>query len=251
MSAARAFRLLTNALPPPLKEAIRPVYRKAVHYGRTRFCPICRSHVRGFLPAGVVPRPDAMCPVCESYERHRLLWVFFQKHTDLFAGRFMRLLHVAPEPILASRLRRLRGVDYLSADLRNPEAMVEIDITDIPYSDESFDVILCSHVLEHVPDDRTGMSELLRVLSRGGWAVLQVPTKGDKTIEDPSITDPADREKLFGQHDHVRYYGADFNERLVEAGFQVRCFTGAEVAGPQNVARMGILADEIVYFCTR
>jgi len=251
MSAARVFRRLANAMPLSLKEPIRPLYRRAMHYGRARFCPICRSHVRGFLPAGVVPRSDAMCPVCESYERHRLLWVFFQKQTDLFAGSIRRLLHVAPEPILASRLKHLPGVDYLSADLHNPEAMVAMDITDIPYTDESFDVILCSHVLEHVPDDRTAMSELHRVLHKEGWAVLQVPTRGEKTIEDPSITDPAERERLFGQHDHVRYYGADCKERLVEAGFQVRCFSGAEVVGPHNVARMGIMADEIVYFCSK
>jgi SAM-dependent methyltransferase len=244
-------RRLAGAVPPSLKDPLRPLYRRAIHYGRSRFCPVCRSHVRSFLPAGVVPRVDAVCPVCGSYERHRLLWVFFENHTDLFSGRTRRLLHVAPEPILASRLGRLVGVDYLSADLHNPEAMVEMDITNIAYPDETFDVILCSHVLEHVPDDRRAMRELRRVLHGGGWAVLQVPTRGHTTVEDPSITDPAERQRLFGQHDHVRYYGADYKDRHVEAGFQVRCFSASEVVGSNNIVRMGIMADEIVYCCSR
>ena len=246
-----AIRAAIGVLPSPLQAPFRSLLRRAKHFGWTRFCPVCRSRVRRFLPAGVVPRPDAVCPVCQSYERHRLLWVFFERHTDLFAPAVKKLLHVAPEPILATRLRRIPGIAYLSGDLHDPEAMVAMDITRLPFGDGAFDVVLCSHVLEHVPDDRKAMAELCRVLRPGGWAVLQVPLHEGTTLEDPAVTDPAERERLFGQRDHVRRYGADYGQRLEAAGFRVRTFPAAEVVGAQHVRRMGIMADESVHYCTR
>jgi SAM-dependent methyltransferase len=143
---------------------------------------------------------------CNSLERHRLVWLYFEKMTDLFDGAPKTMLHVAPEPMIQGLLKERLASGYLTADLFSPAAMVKMDITDIQYGDDTFDVIYCSHVLEHVPDDRRAMREFRRVLKPHGWAVLLVPIVISRTFEDPSITDPAERAKLFGQHDHVRIW---------------------------------------------
>jgi predicted SAM-dependent methyltransferase len=142
-------------------------------------------------------------------------------------------------------------IDYLTADLNDPDVMVQMDITEINYPAHSFDVIYCSHVLEHVPEDRRAMQELFRVLAPGGWAVLQVPITADATFEDPSITDPREREKIFGQHDHVRCYGPDYQNRLEAAGFHVNSFSAEKVVGKANLGKLGVQADENVYYCTK
>lgn len=217
--------------------------------GWARYCPICRSHVRRFRQFGQPPRADAQCPVCGSLERHRLLWVFLRSRTDLFDGAPKRILHVAPEPVVANRLQRLPRVDYLSADLEAP-AMVRMDITDIAYPDGSFDVIFCSHVLEHVEDDRLAMRELRRVLAPAGWAILLVPISPDPTFEDPTVRDPEERVRLFGQHDHVRKYGPDFEDRLRATGWRVRRVAATDLLQADERVRTGIAADESVFHCT-
>ena len=130
--------------------------------------------------------------------------------------------------------------------------MVKMDITGIEYPDESFDVIYCSHVLEHVPDDRKAMREFHRVLKRDGWAILLVPINADATYEDASIVEPQDRLREFGQEDHVRIYGPDYVDRLTEAGFWVETMTPAELASPEDVVRMGLTsASGDIFYCTR
>ncbi len=128
--------------------------------------------------------------------------------------------------------------------------MVRMDITDIQYPDNLFDVVYCSHVLEHVCDDRKAMREFNRVLKSNGWAVFLVPITAESTFEDPSVTDPAERERLFGQHDHVRRYGPDLKDRLEQARFNVRCFTTAEIVGEKRIARLGV-KKETVFFCKK
>jgi ubiquinone/menaquinone biosynthesis C-methylase UbiE len=162
-----------------------------------------------------------------------------------------RMLHVAPERAFTTQLKRIPSLDYLTADLYNPRAMVKMDITDIQYPDASFDVIYCSHVLEHVPDDRKAMREFFRVLKPTGWAVLQVPITADHTIEDPSVVEPEERERLFGQKDHVRRYGPDYTQRLEEAGFTVKCIPASAVGDQHQRREVGILDDEVIYYCTR
>lgn len=188
---------------------------------------------------------------CGAVERHRLIWHYFEKMTDLFDGRQKRMLHVAPEPNFEERLRKQLGAAYLTADLYNPQAMVRMDITDIQYPEETFDVIYCSHVLEHVSDDRRAMRELRRVLKTDGWAILMVPITADKTFEDPSITDPAERLKHFGQSDHVRRYGPDFVDRLREAGFGVKVSSSDELLRDEDTTQMGFDRSEDIYFCTK
>jgi ubiquinone/menaquinone biosynthesis C-methylase UbiE len=162
------------------------------------------------------------------------------------------MLCVAPEPWLDSRFKRLFGEGYLSADLQNPNAMIKMDITDIRFPDRSFDVIYCSHVFEHVPDDRKAMREICRVLTDDGWAILLVPITGERTYEDPSIVSPSERLKAFGQEDHVRRYGTDYVDRLRESGFRVAVVRPQEFLDDASIERMGLRmnAGEI-YYCTR
>src|SRR5262249_36838215 len=164
-------------------------------------------------------RRNSSCLRCGASERHRHLWLYLRNRTNLFSEP-LRVLHFAPEWIIQERLRRCPNLDYVSADLDPRRAMVKMDITDLSYPDGSFDVVLCSHVLEHVTDDRRALSELHRVLKPGGCAIVLVPIdyKRAETFEDPTVVSPGDRERLFWQADHVRLYGRDFRERLEETG---------------------------------
>src|SRR5208283_4968310 len=137
-------------------------------------CPCCNGRFTTFLPFGLKPRPNAMCPRCGALERDRVLRLYFERKTNLFTSP-LTVLHFAPEHWLQRKLRGLRNLTYTSADLYSPNAMVRMDITDIRFPAETFDAVICNHVLEHIPDDRKAMSELFRVLKVGGWAVLQVP----------------------------------------------------------------------------
>jgi SAM-dependent methyltransferase len=162
------------------------------------------------------------------------------------------MLHFAPEPAIEKLFRQHIGADYLTADLFNSDVMVKMDITDIQYPDESFDIIFCSHVLEHVNDDKKAIGELFRVLRKNGWAILMVPINSETTIEDPSITDSAERLRLFGQEDHVRSYGPDFKVRIEEAGFKVKVISPPDILTNEQMIRMGVIncAGDIFY-CTK
>ncbi len=182
------------------------------YLGHQVYCPWCDHYFHHFIPLG---RPDVpglygptqlgMRPRCRCIDRHRLLWLYLHNRTNNFRDQ-LRVLHFAPESYLQNKLRNCSNLDYISADIDSPLAMVKVDITNIPYVENTFDVILRSHVLEHIPDDRKAMSELHRVLKPGGWALILVPFKADQaeTFEDPSIVDPEERTRLFGQSDHVR-----------------------------------------------
>jgi SAM-dependent methyltransferase len=163
-----------------------------------------------------------------------------------------RMLHLAPEPALEPRLRKIVGKGYLTADLLSKRVTAKMDITDIPYPDDHFDMIFCSHVLEHVQDDQKGIRELSRVLNPAGWAILMVPIKADETLEDPFVIDPEDRKQIFGQADHVRIYGKDFVDRVKKNGFNVTVVHHADFLSPHEVQLMGItsFAGEI-FFCTK
>lgn len=208
-------------VPKKLRFPLRKWYISLRYLGRRVECPCCGGKFSKFLPAGVKRRENVLCPLCFSLERHRLLWLYLHEQTNIFKDQ-IKLLHVAPEYSLSRKLQFSPNIDYLSGDLYNP-AMVKLDITNIQFDDHTFDVVICNHVLEHVPDDRKAMREIFRVLKPGGWAILQVPIKRNQmTFEDSSITSPEDRLRYFGQADHVRYYGKDYVDRLAEAGFKVK-----------------------------
>jgi SAM-dependent methyltransferase len=230
---------------------LRRTGKRWIHFGLARFCPCCKARVRRFTPFGLVERPEAQCPVCGSMERHRLIWLYMTQKTNLFDGNQKKMLHVAPEAQLSPLIQKADYINYLSADLFDPKAMVKMDITDIQYPDNTFDVIYCSHVLEHVQDDRKTMLEFYRVLKSGCWAILQVPITADTTFEDPKVVSPKERERLFGQCDHVRRYGPDYRDRLVESGFSVAVDDFVRNLDSRAVRRFGLLRDEDVYFCRK
>lgn len=241
-----------------LRQAIRSAAHRTLrrwqHRGRARFCPVCRSHLSAFMPWGSPePRPEVYCPVCTSHERHRLIFLYFASRPELFARPRLRLLHVAPEEALAQYFRGKPNVDYLSGDLESPDAMVHFDLTCLPFAADSFDAIYCSHVLEHIPNDRTAMAELYRILRPGGWAILQVPLDIGRyeTWEDWSVQSPEARERAFGQRDHVRLYGLDYADRLRSAGFDLTVDTFVRKLPPADVQRYGLVPHEDVYFCKK
>lgn len=216
----------------------------------THLCPVCNQTSK-FRASGHSVRPNAKCLHCGAKERHRLVWLFLQRCTNLFNGEHKRLLHIAPERALGPRLQSILGNGYFSGDLNSPGAMVHFDITDTPFSDATFDAVYCSHVLEHVLDDRAGLGEIHRILKPGGWATVLVPISVPVTFEDPSITQPEDRLRLFGKADHVRRYGPDFKDRIVEAGFSVQCHQPSDFVTADEIVTMAIKPKESIFFCKK
>jgi len=227
--------------------------RRLGYFGLSRYCPVCKGRFRTFLSVeGDAARPDARCPVCGVRERHRLVWAFFRRHTDLFAPWNKEMLHIAPEPYMRMVFEEDESIEYTSGDLTNEwRSNEKIDVTDIKYPQNTFDAIYCSHVLEHVQDDQRAMRELYCVLNTKGWAVLQVPISGEETREDPSITDPEERRRLFGHRNHVRQYGQDYKDRLRAVGFEVCEYPASEVVDEGELERMGIVEGESVFYCTK
>ncbi len=222
-------------------------------------CFCCGHNFITFLPGGVKQkRPNAFCPACGSLERHRLVWRYLNTKTNLFE-KSTKLLHVAPEPLFYKILSHHKNIEYVPCakfgqgyEDKYPKGTQNIDITAIDLEDNTFDAILCSHVLEHIPDDQRAMQELYRVLKPNGWAILQVPLDAtrDTTYEDFSITDPTEREKAFGQHDHVRVYGNDYEKRLINAGFQVKRDKFAYQFSSAELFKYGLVPED-VFFCTK
>jgi SAM-dependent methyltransferase len=236
------------------KKQIKP-YR-----GNNVFCPLCNSKFAKFAPFGLVKRENAKCPNCGSLERHRLLWKYLNEKTSLFSDIKLRLLHFAPEWAFYQIFSQDHNIEYVPCDLL-PEKyayggnvkIAMVDITNIPFAENYFDVVLCNHVLEHVPDDKLAMSELYRVMKKGAWGIFQVPMddKRDRTYEDFSISTPEGREKAFGQNDHVRCYGKDYKERLVKVGFDVTEDDYAKSFASDELFKYGFRGSEIIYYCRK
>ena len=220
-------------------------------YRGNRFvCPLCGRHYRKMLPYGyVTSRENALCPHCLSLERHRLLWLYLERETTLFES-LPQLLHIAPEVCLMRHLKphyKSSPERYQTADLESPLADLHFDIQQIPLADESFDVVICNHLMEHVEDDLRAMRELHRILKKGGWGVLLSPVDLQRatTFEDDSITDPKERTRIFGQYDHRRLYGNDFSDRLRKAGFEVEDLDYAARLTPEERTRYALPEDHI------
>jgi SAM-dependent methyltransferase len=247
----RAAQRLTAALVPPTARrlALRRL-RLAIYRGNSVECPCCGGRFSRFMP-GIGHRAARVCPRCGAQERHRALWLYMRERTDLLA-RNISILHWAPEYALQRSLSELPNAFYVSADLGGDEAMQHMDITDVPFKDGAFDLIVCVHVLEHVPDDRRAMREMVRVLRPGGTALLLVPIVLEQpTLEDPSIATPEQRREHYWQEDHVRLYGGDFRDRLAEEGFEVKVDGWIRTLDQATLDRYGLFPLEDVYVCAK
>lgn len=223
----------------------RDVLRDVLYAGDGVACPVCQGRFRAWIGG-----PQGSCPRCGSSTRQKLMWLALEQDGRAFKGA-CTLLHLAPEPGLRARLRAVAGLGYMTADLSAPEADVHTDITHLVFGDARFDLVLCSHVLEHVADDGAAMGELYRVLRPGGTAFIQVPyNREGPTDEDATVTDPKERERRFGQFDHVRVYGTDFEQRLSAVGFRVRKVFCSERVSASDMARYG-LWDDVIFLCDK
>lgn len=218
-------------------------------------CVVCGAKYKKFLPYGRIrSRENALCPNCLSLERHRLMWLYLKDNTGFFS-KPAKVLHIAPEYCFIKRFMKQKNLDYFSADLESPLARVKLDVQDIPFEDNTFDILFCNHTMEHVDDDIKALKELYRVLKPGGWGIIISPINIDRktTYEDPAIKSPAEREKHFGQSDHVREYGLDYPDRLKKGGFDVEVIDLISEMPYEIVQRYGLLtydkitAEDLIY----
>lgn len=244
-------KFILNKIPRPFLISLSVFFRPLVvlFFQGTKFTdPIDGNSYRKFLPYGYgKSRENALSPGTLSLERHRQMWLFLQNETEFFI-KAQKVLHIAPEQEFLRKFKKMKNLDYTSADLYSPIVDVKADILDLPFPDESYDVVFCNHVLEHIENDAKAMSELYRVMKKGGWGIFQVPMKNslEKTYEDFSITDKKERMKHFGQYDHVRWYGLDYFERLQKAGFETEILYYSQKFSKEEIAKFGLMKNEIL-----
>lgn len=221
------------------------------HTGNERECPLCGTRYNKFGRGGVEKRDDAQCMNCGSLERHRFLWLYLQHKMKITQQKNLSVLHFAPEKHLEHKLREISN-HYISADIEGDNVDIKVDIINTPFEKETFNLILCSHVLEHVNDDRKALKELLRILKPDGTALIIIPVERESTFEDPSITNPEERLKIFGQRDHVRIYGEDFINRLIESGFKVKTYLPKDLFIEDEQIKYGIkIESDRLYICKK
>lgn len=249
-----AISFVIRYIPRSFLQRVSPLVMKVfaqMNKGNAVQCPVCEHSYSKFLPYGRIARPNALCPNCLALERHRLMWLFLREKTDFFTAK-MRVLHIAPEHCFIERFEALPNLDYITADIESPLAKVKMDVHDIPFPDNSFDVVFCNHVLEHVTDDLQACSEFNRVLKPTGWGILQSPVYNlEKTLEDNSITDAAERERIFGQRDHVRKYGKDYAARLRSSGIKIEENPFVKELDPALVSKFALPIDETIFVCRK
>jgi SAM-dependent methyltransferase len=248
-------RFLVRKIPRPVLIKFSFIFSKIISWfykGNNVECPVCEGHFRKFLPYGNQGIDNRLCPKCLSLERHRLIWLFLKQKTNFFDAE-LKVLHIAPEQPFLKKFKALKKLDYTTADLLSPIADVKMDIRQMPFADNTYDVLMCNHVLEHIDDELKATKEIHRVLKPGGWAILQVPLDSslEVTYEDLSITNPKQREKLFGQYDHVRLYGLDYAERLEKSGLKVYPDKLVEEIGNELAERYRLDKSEYLYFCKK
>lgn len=215
--------------------------------------PIDGKSFRKFLPYGYgKQRENALSPSTLSLERHRLMWLFLRDETDFFISqKKLKTLHIAPEQCFLGLFRKQKNLEYITSDLESPIADVKADICNLPFEDNSFDVVFCNHVLEHITDDTKAMQELYRVLKPNGMGIFQIPQdiSRKKTFEDNTITDRKERAKIFGQYDHVRVYGSDYFDKLRSIGFKVDEIDYTKKIAPEKLKRFCLMKNEILPVC--
>jgi len=251
----KLIRFIVRTIPRPILIRFSKIFSflaKPFYSGNKVECPICESHFGKFMPYGNQGSENRLCPNCLSLERHRLMWLYLKDHSDFFTKDY-RVLHFAPEQPFLKRFRKLPLKNYTTADLVSPIAELHIDVTAMPLPDNSYDVLFCNHVLEHVDSDIKAMQEIYRVLAPGGWAIMQVPLNNElaETYEDLTITDPKERERIFGQYDHVRIHGRDYPERLRKVGFKVEEFDANNFLSPELMEKYRLSKGEVLYLARK
>ncbi|MGB0422926.1 MAG: class I SAM-dependent methyltransferase [Flavobacteriales bacterium] len=215
--------------------------------------PITGITYRKLLPYGrLAPRENALSPDSMALERHRLIWLYLKEETNFFNDQ-IRFLHMAPEYCFLRLFKKQKNLDYVTGDLVSPWADHHFDVHQIPFEDNSFDVLMANHLLEHVEDDAKVMKEFFRVMKPGGWGIFQVPIDYNNpvTFDDPTITDPREREKHYWQSDHVRLYGLDYGKKLADAGFEVEELAYPQLLGEELCKRYCLMDDEVIYLCKK
>lgn len=252
----KLFRFILNTIPRPLLIRLSYVARPALAWwlrGKKYTDPIDGKQFKSFLPYGYGhQRNNVLSPSTLSLERHRLLWLYLQNETNFFTSdEKKKLLHFAPEQAFYKRFRKQKNIEYTTTDLYSPLADVKADICNLPFEENSFDIIFCNHVLEHIPDDTKAMEELYRVLKPGGMGIFQIPQDLDRThtFEDNTITDKKERAAIFGQYDHVRIYGRDYFDKLRSVGFKVKEIHYANSLTPTKVEEYCLAPNEILPVC--
>lgn len=232
-----------------------------------KYCLMCGKEFDDFLVNGkdfaILQLLDVVgagqrktrCPFCRSKDRERLIYLFLKENKLLFKNKEkQKVLHIAPEPTLGNILKRQKNIDYISGDLNPDKAEKILNVELLPYKDNTFDSIICNHVLEHVTNDNKAMAELFRVLKSGGWAILQVPyaKKLKFTIEDKRIILPKDRETYFGQNDHLRIYSLnEYTAKLKKTGFKVKTLPFAKKLDKKFIKKHSINPDELIIYCEK
>jgi len=247
----KIFKLILNLIPRPilirLSYLVRPIIAFTLR-GNNYTDPIDGKSFKKFLPYGYEKqRENVLSPSTLSLERHRLLWLYLKNETNFFTDK-LKVLHFAPEQAFYKRFRKLKNIEYTTTDLNSPLADVKADICNLPFKDNSYDVIFCNHVLEHIPDDTKAMQELYRALKPGGWGIFQIPQELERkiTFEDNSITNKKERAKIFGQYDHVRIYGKDYFNKLRSVGFTVEEQDYTNVLSKEDVNKYRLAQGEII-----
>ena len=243
---------------------VKLLFKKSFYLGTRYYCNCCGSHIRRFCSGGenLPPilenkiigagyREQDYCPVCKSTYRHRLVWLYLS-NLKIWDNP-LSVLHIAPEEMIARKLSRIKHLKYITGDtnpdrFRHYTSAIRLDITHIPFENDTFDVIICNHVLEHISDDRKAMNELFRVLKPEGFSMMQVPLSSvlNQTYEDPLLTTEEERLKHFGQKDHVRIYGEDYFLRLEDAGFMLEITGVSDFSHVTRISRMAIHEKEKV-----
>ena len=252
----KIFKFILNTIPRPILIRLSYVVRPILAFllkGDTFTDPIDGKSFKSFLPYGYGnQRSNVLSPSTLSLERHRLLWLYLQNETPFFTSKSkLKVLHFAPEQAFYKIFRNQQNLDYTTTDLLSPLADVKADICNLPFTDNQYDIILCNHVLEHIPDDTKAMQELFRVLKPGGMAILQIPQDLNRavTFTDDTITNQKERAAIFGQYDHVRVYGRDYFDKLRSIGFTVVEEDYTKKIIPDLVNKYCLAKGEIIPVC--
>ena len=236
-------RTLLQRISKPFFYIISIFYR-----GNKVSCPICGSQFSTFFPYGRETRENALCTNCLSLERHRFLYLYMRDVKRIF-NKKMNILHIAPEACLTKKFKNNPNFQYVTADLYSPLADVKMDIHNIPFGDNHFDLVLCNHVLEHVEDDILALKEIRRVLKKNGFGIVMIPFYNpvpEITLQDKSIVSSKDREKYYGQSDHLRKYGNDFKNRFESSGLHIDVIKPEKFLKSSEIIKNGIIKSDMI-----